>query len=107
MKKNINYDEFKKQADSILAQKEKAEEQFAFSAERLRKAMQDNGATEKDIIAEAYKMGIYLPARYTMEIYVDRIVSGEMIPFARMIKAICIAVNVSADYLLNLSDKVN
>lgn len=107
MKKNISYEEFKKQADLNLLRKIKEEEQFTFSAERLRRAMQDNGATEKDIVAEAYRMGIYPPASDTMEIYVDRIVWGEIIPFARMIKAICIAVNVSADYLMGLSERMN
>lgn len=106
MKKNISYEEFVKQANYKLRKMEKAEEQKSFSAERLRKVMENNGATEKDIETEAYKLNIYPPACDTMEGYIKLIMSGQVAPSVRMLKAICVSVNVSADYLMGLSERV-
>ncbi len=77
-----------------------------FRADRLREAMKENGATVDDIANALYEeFGLqemdfaYMCAKGLVHKDDYNIPAGELI-------AICKAVNVSADYLLGLSDEM-
>ena len=82
------------------------EEYKGFRADRLKKAMEENGATVDDIAKSLYEefgltemdFAYACAEKYT---YAD----NYNIPAQELI-AVCKAVNVSADYLLGLSDEM-
>lgn len=76
-----------------------------FRADRFREVMDAHGATVDDIVEIAKRAttsGFYLNADNYR-----KIASGEIYPGIAALIYICEAVNVSADYLLGLSEKVN
>ncbi|MCQ2743488.1 MAG: hypothetical protein MJ230_01650 [bacterium] len=101
MKKKISKEEFVKQANWKLRQKEKEQQEKCFNTERLCQTMNEHGADIATVVAKMYDCGIS-----DCEDKFISIMNGKM-PNTFELRAICQAVNVSADYLLNLSDKVN
>ncbi len=74
-----------------------------FRADRLRKAMKENGATIKDIKKEMEKN---FNISHILDSHIENVVAGKDIPLNGDIFVICKVVNVSADYLLGLSDEM-
>ena len=81
-------------------------EYTGFRADRLKKAMKENGATIEDIAKSLREEfgNIRLDFAYMCEEWLIR-KDDYNIP-ARELIAVCKAVNVSADYLLGLSDEM-
>ena len=78
-------------------------EYTGFRADRLREAMKENGATIEDILKELEK--IY-GALWQENYHIRNVIAGKDVPLNVDVFAICKAVNVSADYLLGLSDEM-
>lgn len=77
-----------------------------FRADRLREVMDAHGATVDDIAEVAKKYTTY--NRYHNPEAYRRIAAGvKLYPNIFELAYICEAVNVSADYLLGLSERVN
>ena len=73
-----------------------------FRADRLRKAMKENGATVEDIAGAEDEEETLLNDLYFQRFY--ELVDGIGFPSISELYKICKYVNVSADYLLGLSD---
>ena len=81
------------------------EEIKGFRADRLRKAMEENEATIADIVKEMLgEQEGYLSKMYSHRF--RNIMDDLGFPSIIELRAICKAVNVSADYLLGLSDEM-
>ena len=76
-----------------------------FRADRLKKAMTENEAAFEDMCEEMRK-DLDLFWEESDREYLRRIINGKAIPGLFDIFTICKAVNVSADYLLGLSDEM-
>ena len=76
-----------------------------FMADRLKRAMAENGADIEDI-CEEMKKDFYLLWEESDRNYIRRIINGKSLPGIFELFTICKAVNVSADYLLGISDEM-
>ena len=77
-----------------------------FRTDRLKKAMEENGATVKDIAKSLYPEVDFIEMTFACD-YVKELINKDdcSVPTSEII-AVCKAVNVSADYLLGLSDEM-
>lgn len=76
-----------------------------FRADRLREAMEENGAHFEDIVNAFEENSGEKLSRQGKHILID-IIDGKYEPSINDLCTICKAVNCSADYLLGLSDEM-
>ena len=83
------------------------EEYKGFRADRLKKAMKENGAAVEDIAKSLYEVFGLTEMDFACECAETLIYSNGHDISAGELYAACKAANVSADYLLGLSDEIN
>ena len=82
------------------------EEYKGFRADRLKKAMEENGATVEDIAKSLYEVFGLTEMDFACECAETLIYSNGHDISAGELYAACKAVNVSSDYILGLSDEM-
>ncbi len=78
-----------------------------FRVDRLRKAMNENGSTVEDIAKSLFEEADLIIEKNFAYGYAENLIHGEIYDISGSeFYAVCKAVNVSADYLLGLSDEM-